>query len=156
MHAVSVIIWESLVQGGCKRSGAIGGVWVSHGCWGKVKWFSLDHHGDGDVVVIGWILDLVSILLSNRFEGIVTDDFSECLESDAVNDIECIGWGDLEGKSSLLIDWNRNELRVSLVNSCIVVSAKSSSSVAKMFMGSGSSLNLGHSLCYKLGSGSGC
>ena len=121
MHAVSVIVWESLVECGGKTWSAIGSVWVSERCWGKFKWFSLDHHGDGHIVVVGWVLDFVSILLSNGFECVISDDLSEGLEGDAVNNIESIGWGNLKSKSSLLIDWNRNELRVSLIDSCIVL-----------------------------------
>jgi len=151
MHAVSVIIRESLVECGGKRRSAIWGIRVSRGSWGKLEWFSLDHHGDGDIVVIGWVLDFVSILLSNGFECVITDDLSEGLEGDAVNNIEGIGWGNLEGKSSLLIDWNRNELRMSLVSGGIAVSRNSGSGVAKMFMGGRSNLDLGHSFSNEFG-----
>jgi len=92
MHAVSVIIWESLVERGGEGWSAIWGVWVSEWGWSKFKWFSLDHHGDGNIVVIGWVLDFVSILLSNGFEGIIANDLSEGLERNAVNHIKCIGW----------------------------------------------------------------
>ena len=112
MHAVSVIIRESLVECGGKRRSAIWGIRVSRGSWCEFKWFSLDHHGDGNIVVIRWVLDFVSITFSNSLEGVVANDLSECLKSNAVNDIERVGWRDLKGKSSLLIDWNRNKLRV--------------------------------------------
>lgn len=112
MHAVSVIVWETLIKSGAERRGTIGGVWISHWSWGKFQWFSLDHHGDGNIVVIRWVLDFVSITFSNSLEGVVANDLSECLKSNAVNDIERVGWRDLKGKSSLLIDWNRNKLRV--------------------------------------------
>lgn len=150
MHAVSVVIWESLVERGGEGWSAIWGVWVSHWSWGKFKWLSLNHHRDGNIVVIGWVLDFVSILLSNGFERVIADDLSEGLQGNAVNNIERIGWGNLKGKSSLLIDWNRNELRVGLKSSSIVTS-EGSSSVAKMLVGLRSNLNLGHSLSYKLG-----
>ena len=156
MHAVSVIIWESLVERGGKRRSAIRSVWVSNRCWSKFEWFSLNHHGNCDIVVIRWVLDFVSILLSNGLEGIITNNLSERFKGDGVDFIKGVGWGNLEGKSSLLIDWNRNELGVTIINLSISLAGKRSCSVHKMHMGSGSSLNLGHSLCYKLGSGSGC
>ena len=84
-NAVSVIIWESLVESGGKTWSAIRSVWVSERSWGKFEWLSLDHHGNGDIVVIRWVLDFVSILLSDGLEGVVTNDLSECLKSDAVS-----------------------------------------------------------------------
>jgi hypothetical protein len=48
---------------------------------------SSDHHGDGDVVVIIRVLNLVSILAEDGGESIITDNFSESLEGDAINDI---------------------------------------------------------------------
>ena len=155
MHAVSVIIWESLVERGGKRRSAIWGVWVSEWCWCKFKWLSLDHHGNGNIVVVGWILDLVSILLSDGLESVVSDDLSEGLKSDAVNDIESVGWGNLEGEGSLLIDWNRNELGVTIINLGIGLTTESGGGVLQVLVGSRSSLNLGHSLSNKIGSGSG-
>ena len=83
MHAVSVIIWESLIECGGKTWSAIGSVWVSERCWSKFKWFSLDHHGHGNIVIVGWVLDFVSILLSNRLEGVISDDLSESLQGDS-------------------------------------------------------------------------
>jgi len=48
---------------------------------------SSNHHGDGDVVVVIGILDLVSVLAEDRGKGIVTNNLSESLKSDAINDI---------------------------------------------------------------------
>ena len=114
MHAVSVVIWESLVERGGEGWSAIWGVWVSHWSWGKFKWLSLNHHRDGNIVVIGWVLDFVSILLSNGFERVIADDLSEGLQGNAVNNIERIGWGNLKGDGLNLIDWNVNWLGVLL------------------------------------------
>lgn len=71
----------------------------------------MDHHGYGDVVVIIKIFGLVSILLKDRVEGVVTDDLSEGFESDRLNGIESISWTDLKANGVDLIDWNSNELR---------------------------------------------
>ena len=79
---------------------------------GGFDWLSLDHHGDGNVVVVGGVLGLGSVLLSDGLEGVITDNLSERFKGDGVNAIEGVGWGDLEGKSSLLINWDGNELGV--------------------------------------------
>ena len=114
MHAVSVIVWESLVECGGKTWSAIGSVWVSERSWSQFKWFSLDHHGDGNIVVVGWVLDFVSILLSNGLKGVVTNDLSEGLEGHRVNDVslELRSHLDLDGLN--LVDWDTEELGVLL------------------------------------------
>ena len=155
LHAVSIIVWESLIERGGKRRSAIGGIRVSKRSWGQFKWFSLNHHGYGNIVVIRWVLDLVSILLSDGLESVVSDDLSEGLKSDAVNDIESVGWGNLEGEGSLLIDWNRNELGVTIINLGIGLTTESGGGVLQVLVGSRSSLNLGHSLSNKVSGGRG-
>ena len=67
----SVIIWESLIEGGSKAWCTIWGVWVS--CWGSggLGWSSSDHHGDGDVIVVRGILGFISVLSSDGVEGII-------------------------------------------------------------------------------------
>ena len=122
----SVIVGEALVEGLGESRCAIGVVGISGGGRGDLSWLSSDHHGDSDVVVVGGILGLVSVLSSDGLKGVVADDLSEGLQSNAVNDIESICWGDLEGLCSLLIDWNRNELRVSIISSSITVKGSSS------------------------------
>ena len=109
----SVIIWESFIEGGSKSSGTVWSVWV--GSWGSggLNWLSLDHHGDGNVVVIAGVLGLSSGLLSDGLEGVVTNNLSERLEGNGVDGIEGIGWGDLKGEGSLLIDWHVNVLGIS-------------------------------------------
>merc|ERR1719454_2549470 len=79
---------------------------------GGLDWLSLDHHGDGNVVVVRGVLGLGSVLLSDGLEGIVTNNLSERLEGDGVNAIEGVGWGNLEGESSLLINWDGDQLGV--------------------------------------------
>ena len=155
MHAVSVIVWESLVECGGKRSNAIWGVWVSEWCWCKFKWLSLDHHGHGNVVVVRWVLDFVSILLSNGLEGIVTNDLSECLQGDAVNDIKGVGWGHFQSKSSLLIDWDGDGLGVGIENLGIRLGGHGGEGVLEVNLGGGTGLGHSKSLGDELGGGLG-
>jgi len=48
---------------------------------------SSNHHGDGDVVMVIGILNLVSILAEDGSEGIITNNLSESLKGDAINDV---------------------------------------------------------------------
>jgi len=112
----SVVIWESLVEGGSKVWCTVWGIWVSSWSGSSFSWLSSDHHGDGDVVVVGDVLSLVSVLLSDGLEGVVSDDLSERLKGDGVNLIKNVGWGNLEGKSSLLVNWDGDSLGVGLEN----------------------------------------
>jgi len=118
---IAIIIRESLVQGLGETFGTIWGVWVS--CWsrGLILWLSLDHHADGNVVVVCDVFLLVSIGLEDRVEGVVSNNLSETLESNRFDAIEFPGWGNLEGDSSGLIDGNINGLghlvEVALLNS---------------------------------------
>jgi len=51
--------------------------------WGRLLlWDSLDHHADSNVVVVRRVLLLISILLQDGVEGIVTNNLSETLEGD--------------------------------------------------------------------------
>lgn len=84
-------------------------VWLSHSkfhCWK-----SSDHHAHSDVVVIIWVLGLVSVLTKDRFEGIITNNFSEGLESDRVDDIAVKSGRDFHSDSFNLIYWNAEHLR---------------------------------------------
>ena len=130
-------------------------VWV--GGWGSsgLDWLSLDHHGDGNVVVVGGVLGLVSVLLSDGLEGIVTNDLSEGLESDGVDLIEGIGWGDLEGKSSLLIDWDGDGLGVGIENLGIRLGGHGGEGVLEVNLGGGTGLGHSKSLGDELGGGLG-
>ena len=101
---VIVIIRESLIKS--LGQGLLSVVWISERNWRSVLWDSLDHHGDGDVVVIRWILLLISVLLEDGVEGIVSDDLSETLESNRLNSVKVVGWGNLEGDGLDLIDWD--------------------------------------------------
>ena len=69
-------------------------------------WDSLNHNGKGDVVVVRDILLLISSSLKNGVEGIVSNDLSEGLESDGLNNILGVGWVNLEGDGLNLIDWD--------------------------------------------------
>jgi hypothetical protein len=69
--------------------------------------------------VIRNVLLLISITLEDRVEGIITNNLSETLESDRLNNIVNVCWGNLEGNGSNLIDWNINVLRVLLEGSIV-------------------------------------
>ena len=77
-----VVVWEAFVESGGQMRN------VSWNCsielWSRQ---SSNHHADGDVIVIIWILGLVSIFIKNRFEGIITDDLSEGFEGYGVDNI---------------------------------------------------------------------
>ena len=105
---VTIIVWEALIEGLSKGLGSIEWVvkwWSSGGLWD-----SLDHHGDSDVVVVGEILGLISVLLEDGVEGIVTNDLSERLESNGLDVIKGVSWRDLKSDGFDLIDWDINEL----------------------------------------------
>ena len=60
------------------------------------------------------VLLLISISLEDGVEGIISDDLSETLESDGFDNIVDVGWGNLEGYCSNLINWDIDILRVLL------------------------------------------
>ena len=92
------------------------------GGWGSggLNWLSLDHHGDGNVVVVRGVLGLVSLLSSDGLESVVSDNLSEGLEGHTLDLIQAIGWGNLNGHGELLINWDGNQLGVSLKSGGIV------------------------------------
>jgi len=144
----SVIIRETFIEGSSEGLGTVWGVWV--GGWGSsgLNWLSLDHHGDGDVVVVGGVLGLGSVLLSDGLEGVITDNLSERFKGDGVNAIEGVGWGNLKGEGSLLINWDGNELGVGSEDFGIgeFGSSKGLHGVGEVSVGGGSSFELGHGL----------
>jgi len=86
----SIVVWEALVEGGGKGRSVTSG-------WGRsssagLDWLSLDHHRDGNIVVVRGVLLFVSLLSSDGVEGVVSNDLSEGLESDALDLIQGIGW----------------------------------------------------------------
>jgi hypothetical protein len=100
---VSIIIWESLVEDvleGLTSSEGIGDV------NGVGLWDSLDHDGKGDVVVIGDVFLLISGSLQDGVEGVVTNNLSERLKGNGLNDILRVGWVNLQGDGLDLIDWD--------------------------------------------------
>jgi len=56
--------------------------------------------------VIRWILLLISVLLQDGIEGIISDNLSETLESNRLNSVEVVGWGNLQSDSLDLINWD--------------------------------------------------
>jgi len=100
---VSIIIWETLIKDvlkGFTSSVDIGDV------NGVGLWDSLDHNGKGDVVVIRDIFLLISGSLQYGVEGVVSDDLSEGLEGNGLNNILRVGWVNPQGDGLDLIDWD--------------------------------------------------
>ena len=100
---VSIIIWETLVEDvlkGLTTSESIGDV------NGGGLWDSLDHDGKGDVVVIRDIFLLISGSVKDGVEGVVSDNLSEGLEGNGLNNILRVGWVNLQGDGLDLIDWD--------------------------------------------------
>jgi hypothetical protein len=64
--------------------------------------------------VVRDILLLISGSLEDGVEGIVTNNLSEGLESNGLNNILGIGWVDLEGDGLNLIDWDIDILSESI------------------------------------------
>ena len=149
MLHISVIIWESFIKLRSQRGRTLGSVWISLRSWCKFKWFSLDHHWNGDIIVVGWVFDLISILLSDWFKSVITNDFSEGLEGHTINNIKGIGRWNLQGKSSLLIDWYRHQLWVSVIN--FSIGLEGGKTIAEMDVGSTTGFNLRHGLHNKVG-----
>jgi len=103
---VFFVIWESLIDG-------FGKIFSVNLCGlesGNGLWISLDHHGHGHIVVISWIFLFGSVLLQDGVEGVVTDDLSECLQSDGLDVVKFIGGGGLNTNGFNFIDWDLNEL----------------------------------------------
>jgi len=105
---ITIIIWEALIE---RLSEGLSSIkWVMKWWSGGGLWDSLDHHGDGDVIVIGEILGFVSILLEDGVEGVVTNNLSERFESNRFDVIKTIGWGNFKVNSFNFIDWYHNFL----------------------------------------------
>jgi len=102
---ITIIIRETFIKGGGKGDTSwviwIVGWWVSN-----ILWDSSDHHGDGDVIVVRLIFLLISVLLEDGVEGVVSNDLSETLEGNRLDVIEIVGWGDIKGNGFDLIDWD--------------------------------------------------
>jgi hypothetical protein len=102
---ISIIIRETFIKGGGKGDTSwviwIVGWWVS-----DVLWDSSDHHADGNVVVVRLIFFLISVLLEDGVEGVVSDDLSETFEGNRFDVVEVVGWGDIESDGFDLIDWD--------------------------------------------------
>jgi len=75
---------------------------------------SLDHHGDGDVVVLGRVLLLISVLLEDGVEGVVADHLSEGLEGHRLDIIESVGGRHLDSDGLNLINGHLSDLGSSI------------------------------------------
>jgi len=104
---VSIIVWETLVEDVLERL-ASGELVVGEG--GHRLWSSLDHHGEGNVIVVRDVLGLISGSLQDGVEGVVANNLSEGLEGNRLNDILVVSWVDLQGDGLNLIDWHVNGL----------------------------------------------
>ena len=49
---------------------------------------------------------LISVLLEDGVEGVVSNDLSETLEGNRLDVIEIVGWGDIKSNGFDLIDWD--------------------------------------------------
>ena len=72
----------------------------------NILWDSSDHHADGNVVVVRHVFLLVSVTNSDRVEGVITNNLSETLESNRLDVIEIVLWGNLDGDWFNLINWD--------------------------------------------------
>ena len=108
---VSIVIWEALIED------ILEGLATSEGISnmsGSTLCDSLDHHGKGDVGVIGDVLLLISSSLEDGVEGVISNNLSEGLESHGLNNILRVGWVDLEGDGLNLVDWDISGLSESI------------------------------------------
>jgi len=108
---ISVIIRETLVEDLLKGLASSEYI-VDVG--GGGLWDSLDHDGKGNVVVVGDILLLISGSVQDGVEGVVSNNLSEGLESDGLNNIVGIGWVHLKSDGLHLIDWHISGLTESI------------------------------------------
>ena len=80
-------------------------------------WVSLDHHGHGDVVVVGHVLGLPSVSVKDGVEGVVTNNLSEALEGNGLDGVEVVKSVNLDVNGLDLINWDINESWVGGLNS---------------------------------------
>ena len=106
-RVVSIIIWEALVEDILEGLATSEG--ISNMGSGSL-WDSLDHDGKGHVVVVGDVLLLISGSLKDRVEGVISNDLSERLEGDGLNNILGVGWVNLEGDGLDFINWDIGSL----------------------------------------------
>jgi len=108
-RVVSIIIREALVELGSNELTTVPLVKnLSASWWGDTS----NHHGDGDVIMVIRVLNLISIFSEDGSEGVVTNNLSESLEGDRVNDIsvEVRVASNVDGLN--LINWDHERLRV--------------------------------------------
>jgi hypothetical protein len=102
---VTIVVRESLIESSGKSLSSI--VFVgSVGSLGLRD--SLNHHGNGDVVVVIVILILVSSLLKDGVEGIVTNNLSETLKSNRLDGVSGVLGSNIESDGLNLINGNVN------------------------------------------------
>ena len=77
---ITIVVGETLIEGLCELDATV--VAIRSGIGVLAGGNSLDHHTNSDVVVVSRVLDLITVLLEDAVEGIITDDFSERLQCD--------------------------------------------------------------------------
>jgi hypothetical protein len=102
---ITIIIRETFIEGRGKGDTSWV-IWIVSWWVSNILWDSSDHHADGNVVVVRLIFLLISILLEDGVEGVVSDDLSETFEGNRLDVVEVVGWGDLEVDGFDLIDWD--------------------------------------------------
>ena len=106
-RVVSIIIWETLVEDILEGLATSEG--ISNMGSGSL-WDSLDHDGKGHVVVVGDVLLLISGSFKDRVKGVISNNLSERLEGDGLNNILGVGWVNLEGDGLDFINWDIGSL----------------------------------------------
>jgi hypothetical protein len=102
---ISIIIRETFIKGGGKGDTSWV-IWIVSWWVSDVLWDSSDHHADGNIVVVRLIFFLISVLLEDGVEGVVSDDLSETFEGNRLDVVKVVGWGDIESDGFDLIDWD--------------------------------------------------
>jgi len=106
---VSIIIRETLIK---LRGDELTTVPLIEDLGSTRRGNSSDHHGDGDVIVIIGILDLIPVLAEDGSKGIITNNLSESLKGNGVNDIS-VKVGVASNVDSVdLINWDHEGLGV--------------------------------------------
>jgi len=104
---VGIIIRETLINDILEGLAALENLLLVNGL---LLGLASDHHGDGDVVVVGGVLLFISVLLEDRVESIVPDDLPEGLQSNGLHVIESVGGAHLHSNSLHLVDGHLHHL----------------------------------------------
>jgi membrane-associated protease RseP (regulator of RpoE activity) len=106
-RVVSIIVWETLIKD--VLEGLASGEDIV-GVSGGGLWDSLHHHGKGNVIVVRDVLLLISSSLKDGVESVVSNDLSERLEGNGLDNILRVSWVNLQSDGLNLIDWHIGSL----------------------------------------------